>query len=150
MADRTIRVGQGSERRVSLWVGQNCSARAMCATICEIARERKKWRLFFYKGGSLPIELELAKRAIELGRRALIVTHGRRGYVGLDLVLGEATDGSQDYVIEVNPRITTSYLGLRQASKTNLAQAMLDVADGNVPGLLFSDECVSFSSTESH
>jgi tyramine---L-glutamate ligase len=108
----------------------------------------KSGELFFYRGGSLPIEPELAKRAIELGRQALIVTHGRRGYVGLDLVLGEAADGSQDHVIEVNPRITTSYLGLRRASKTNLAQAMLDVMDSKVPELPFHDERIEFSSTD--
>lgn len=110
----------------------------------------KSGELFFYRGGSLPIEPELARRAIELGKRAMIVTHGRRGYVGLDLVLGEAADGSQDYVIEVNPRITTSYLGLRRASKTNLAQAMLDVADGNVPhNLQFTNENISFTASDS-
>jgi predicted ATP-grasp superfamily ATP-dependent carboligase len=57
------------------------------------------------------------------------------GYVGIDLILGEAEDGSQDYVIEINPRLTTSYVGLRALSNTNLAQAMLDVAQGREPQL---------------
>ena len=52
------------------------------------------------------------------------------GYVGVDLVLGREPDGSEDVVIEINPRLTTSYVGLRAAARTNLAEAMWQVAQG--------------------
>jgi predicted ATP-grasp superfamily ATP-dependent carboligase len=67
-----------------------------------------------------------------------------RGYLGVDLLLGPADDGSQDYVIEVNPRLTTSYVGLRALSETNVARAMLDVAAGRAPVLAFRDEVIEF------
>ena len=44
--------------------------------------------------------------------------------------LGDAADGSRDFAIEVNPRLTTSYVGLRALAEFNLADAMLKVAAG--------------------
>jgi predicted ATP-grasp superfamily ATP-dependent carboligase len=88
---------------------------------------------FQYLGGECPLQPGLARRAEKLARQALHGLQTECGYVGLDLVLGEAEDGSQDYLIEINPRLTTSYVGLRALSNTNLAQAMLDVAQGREP-----------------
>jgi predicted ATP-grasp superfamily ATP-dependent carboligase len=48
----------------------------------------------------------------------------------VDLVLGADPAGRDDHVIEVNPRLTTSYLGLRRALEANLAGAMLRLATG--------------------
>ena len=50
---------------------------------------------------------------------------GLSGYVGVDVVLGN--DG-RDWAIEINPRLTTSYVGLRALAGFNLAEAMLAVA----------------------
>ena len=83
-----------------------------------------------YLGGELPLSTGLARRATELADRALAALPATTGYVGVDLVLGREPDGSQDTVIEVNPRLTTSYVGLRAAVRTNLAQAMCSVANG--------------------
>ncbi len=66
------------------------------------------------------------------------------GYLGVDLILGDHDDGSRDFVIEINPRLTTSYVGLRAASRSNLAQAMLDVAGGRLPTLSFHNEPIEF------
>jgi predicted ATP-grasp superfamily ATP-dependent carboligase len=85
---------------------------------------------FTYLGGELPIPPELAERAVALGRRAVGCVPGLRGYVGVDVVLGDAADGSADFAIEINPRLTTSYVGLRALAETNLAGAMLDVCVG--------------------
>jgi predicted ATP-grasp superfamily ATP-dependent carboligase len=85
---------------------------------------------FHYGGGRLPLSPELNERATRLARRALETVSGWRGYVGVDLVVGEATDGGQDWVIEINPRLTTSYIGLRVLAKSNLAEAMLRIAIG--------------------
>jgi predicted ATP-grasp superfamily ATP-dependent carboligase len=86
---------------------------------------------FRYLGGCLPLPDGLATRAAELGRRAVESVPGLRGYVGVDLVLGE--DG--DAVIEINPRLTTSYVGLRALAETNLAAAMLGVVSGEAVSL---------------
>jgi predicted ATP-grasp superfamily ATP-dependent carboligase len=112
---------------------------------------------FHYLGGRMPLAAPLAERAIRLGSQALEclereassaegegwsvrggprctlhapwVTH-LKGYVGVDLILGAASDGSQDYVIEVNPRVTTSYVGLRALARSNLAESMLRIVQG--------------------
>jgi predicted ATP-grasp superfamily ATP-dependent carboligase len=88
---------------------------------------------FAYLGGDTMLSADQAQRACHLadaprGLKSI-------GYFGVDLILGDAEDGSQDYVIEINPRLTTSYVGLRALSNTNLAQAMLDVTQGREPHL---------------
>jgi hypothetical protein len=65
-----------------------------------------------------------------LGEQAIAHLRGLRGYIGVDMVLGKAADGSQDYAIEINPRLTTSYIGLRAACLDNLARSMIELASG--------------------
>jgi predicted ATP-grasp superfamily ATP-dependent carboligase len=88
---------------------------------------------FRYLGGTMPLPPPLAERAVRLARRAVGAVPGLRGYVGVDLVLGGPEDGSADRVIEINPRLTTSYVGLRALAGTNLAEALLRVVDGQPP-----------------
>jgi predicted ATP-grasp superfamily ATP-dependent carboligase len=66
------------------------------------------------------------------------------GFIGVDMALGDDPEGRDDSVIEINPRLTTSYAGLRIASRTNLAQAMLDVAAGQTPTLAFDETHLEF------
>jgi predicted ATP-grasp superfamily ATP-dependent carboligase len=97
-----------------------------------------------YEGGSLPLPTALAARAVALASQAAAAVQGLRGYVGVDLVLGDAPDGSQDYAIEINPRLTTSYIGLRMLAETNLAGAMLRVLRGETPALRWRPQTVRF------
>jgi predicted ATP-grasp superfamily ATP-dependent carboligase len=100
---------------------------------------------FRYLGGRMPLEEELAERAVRLGRQAVSALIGLNGYVGVDLVLGIEGDGSRDWVIEINPRPTTSYVGLRTLARENLAQALLDVVQGRpVARLLWRSKRVRF------
>jgi predicted ATP-grasp superfamily ATP-dependent carboligase len=85
---------------------------------------------FNYRGGELPIPPALAERAVHLARRAVECVPGLLGYIGVDLVLGDAEDGSRDSAIEINPRLTTSYIGLRALADFNIAEAMLRAARG--------------------
>jgi predicted ATP-grasp superfamily ATP-dependent carboligase len=103
---------------------------------------------FRYRGGRLPLATDLAKRAVSLGRRAVAAVTGLKGYVGVDLVVGSEMDGSGDRVIEINPRLTTSYVGLRALARGNLAEAMLQLALGKTvsppewnPGEIVFDSC---------
>jgi len=84
---------------------------------------------FHYLGGSTPIRTDLRERAQALALRAVQSVPGLNGYVGVDLVLG-----NEDVAIEINPRLTTSYIGLRQAANFNIAGMMLNLADGKPPG----------------
>ncbi|OAI46821.1 hypothetical protein AYO44_10615 [Planctomycetaceae bacterium SCGC AG-212-F19] len=85
---------------------------------------------FHYRGGEVPLAPTLAERAIALSRRSIACVSGLLGYVGVDLVLGEEPDGSGDALIELNPRLTTSYIGLRALARNNLAATWLNVAKG--------------------
>ena len=98
-------------------------------TLCDDGR-------FEYLGGELPIPPDLADRATALGRRAVECVAGLSGFVGVDLILGDAADGSLDTAVEINPRLTTSYVGLRALAESNLAAAMLTVFEGGVVGPL--------------
>jgi predicted ATP-grasp superfamily ATP-dependent carboligase len=85
---------------------------------------------FHYLGGVVPLSEDLALRALFLAERAVAAVPGLHGYVGVDLVLGRAVDGRQDVVIEINPRPTTSYVGLRALARENIAECMLALAEG--------------------
>ena len=85
---------------------------------------------FRYLGGSLPLSDALNDRAQRLALRAIAPIDGLSGYVGVDLILGAAVDGSEDVAIEINPRLTTSYVGLRALAEFNLAETMLALALG--------------------
>jgi tyramine---L-glutamate ligase len=97
-----------------------------------------------YLGGELPLAVGLAERAQSLAERALAAMPAAIGYVGVDLVLGREPDGSEDAVIEINPRLTTSYVGLRAATKANLAEAMWQVAGGENRTVDFADRPIEF------
>jgi hypothetical protein len=99
---------------------------------------------FAYLGGKCPLEPPLAGRAERLAREAMDALPETVGYVGVDLVLGDDPLGRDDVIIEVNPRLTTSYVGLRHLTRGNLAAAMLSVAQGSVPELSFDGSSVTF------
>jgi tyramine---L-glutamate ligase len=86
---------------------------------------------FRYLGGNLPLDAQRNARAARLATRAIDAVEGLAGYVGVDLVLGASAD--DDAVIEINPRLTTSYVGLRALARFNMAEAMMAVAAGDEP-----------------
>ena len=91
------------------------------------------------------LETPVAQRAMSLASWAIRNFPRTVGYIGVDLVLGSSVDGTSDVVIEVNPRLTTSYVGLRAASHINLAQAMIDVAGGKLVEMSCCSELIQFS-----
>jgi predicted ATP-grasp superfamily ATP-dependent carboligase len=90
---------------------------------------------FSYHGGSTPLDHPLARRAIDVSLRACHALPGLRGYVGVDLVLTR----SEAFVIEVNPRLTTAYLGVRAAlgessrDGANIAGMAIAACAGDLP-----------------
>ena len=56
---------------------------------------------------------------------------GLQGYVGVDVVLGEETS----WLIEINPRPTTSYVGLRRVIDLNMAEAIWQRVPRRLPAL---------------
>jgi predicted ATP-grasp superfamily ATP-dependent carboligase len=75
-----------------------------------------------YSGGAVPFLHNLEEEASETAQRAVEIVGGLKGYVGVDVVLTK--DGP--VVMEINPRLTTSYIGLRKVAASNPAQAIID------------------------
>jgi predicted ATP-grasp superfamily ATP-dependent carboligase len=101
---------------------------------------------FHYEGGILPLPRPLPSgRAQQLAKRAVRVVPGLLGYVGVDLIVGDAADGSGDAVVEINPRLTTSYVGLRRLALFNVAEALLALVAGKPrPGFAWRRGIVQF------
>jgi hypothetical protein len=84
-----------------------------------------------YAGGQGPLDDDAQRRCTALASRAIAVMPPTvRGFVGLDLLLGDRP--SEDYVIEINPRLTTSYVGLRRMINGNVAKRLFDLETGPV------------------
>ena len=81
---------------------------------------------FLYHGGSLPARLENSLAVQELASAACRSIPGLNGYVGIDLIVANPTDKSSPvWLVELNPRLTTSYLGLSEISESNLARLLV-------------------------
>lgn len=103
---------------------------------------------FQYLGGVIPLPTPFRSRARRLADAALCSMSGLRGFVGVDLVLGEDNTGHLDRVMEINPRLTTSYLGLRKMSKNNLAEAILTTClSGTPPSIAWRSGSVGWDAT---
>jgi predicted ATP-grasp superfamily ATP-dependent carboligase len=95
-----------------------------------------------YTGGKIPLRHPLEQRALSLARYSASLIPGLRGYIGVDLVL----TANECYVIEINPRITTSYVGLRRVIDLNLAEAIWDSCwSGRLPQTVEINGTVSFA-----
>jgi predicted ATP-grasp superfamily ATP-dependent carboligase len=83
-----------------------------------------------YNGGTVPLDSSLKLEAFDLAKRVVESLRVLKGYVGIDLVLTE----SEAFVIEVNPRLTTSYVGVRKIVRFNPAEAILNsVLENRLP-----------------
>jgi tyramine---L-glutamate ligase len=81
-----------------------------------------------YNGGKTPLEHPLKDEAFSVAKKSVESIKGLRGYVGVDLILGDDV-----YLVEINSRITTPYIALRKLVNFNLGQAVLDAAQGILP-----------------
>lgn len=82
-----------------------------------------------YVGAKYPLTSEIADRATALASRTLAVIPPTRGYIGIDMVISDSGP-NEDCVLEINPRLTMSYLKLMQIVGGGLAIKMLEVALG--------------------
>lgn len=72
-----------------------------------------------YTGGSGPIDANLISRVLSLAEQVTkAFPEPPHGFLGIDVVLGDRAE--DDCVIEINPRLTTSYIGVRQMTDENL------------------------------
>lgn len=81
-----------------------------------------------YAGAEVPWIHEQSKQALKIAKKAVEAVEGLKGFVGVDLIIGEKI-----YVVEINSRLTTPYVALRRLSSINLGQAILASVYGNLP-----------------
>jgi len=81
-----------------------------------------------YLGGAVPFDHPMKEEAFAAARKIVDAVGGLRGYVGVDMILSE----EGPVVVEVNPRLTTSYVGLRKAVNFNPAQTIVEAVTAGV------------------
>ena len=93
-------------------------------------------------GGAIVDEPQLHQAAEDLARTIVEIIPGLAGYVGFDLVV-PAAPPREPVLIEINPRLTTAYVGYRRLAEENLAERVLfpDRAAGEIR---WRGGCVSF------
>jgi predicted ATP-grasp superfamily ATP-dependent carboligase len=83
-----------------------------------------------YSGGMIPFDHKLEKKSLTSAKRLVEAMNGLKGYVGVDVVL----TNNEVVIMEVNPRLTTSYIGLRKIINFNMADAILKaIVDTKLP-----------------
>lgn len=84
-----------------------------------------------YEGGFVPyfIGREAEGEIMRISKRVVTILHCR-GYVGIDFVLGE--DGTA-YVVDVNPRPTTSIVGIAKVLNYEVSDLILRAKFGTLP-----------------
>ncbi|MDI6645178.1 MAG: ATP-grasp domain-containing protein [Methanobacteriaceae archaeon] len=87
---------------------------------------------FSYRGGYTPLNHRLSKKARNIAERTVESIPGIKGYVGVDLILNDKV-----HVIEVNSRITTPYIALKDIINFNLGKAIINSLNGELPDEIF-------------
>ena len=80
-----------------------------------------------YKGGIVPYQCGRDEEVIGAAKRT-VKALGCRGYAGVDIVLGD-----KPYVVDVNPRPTTSVIGIARVLDTEIADLILKSRFGELP-----------------
>ncbi len=65
------------------------------------------------------------RQALQLAREVVAAIPGLWGYIGIDFIFGE----ENPQILEVNPRLTTSYVGLKRSIGVNPARLVVDLVD---------------------
>lgn len=87
---------------------------------------RRQNNQFRYNGGTIPCEAPLAGAAGQVAGQVAEALGEFSGYVGIDVVVSTAANGATSaQVIEINPRLCTSYVGYRALCEDNLAACLL-------------------------
>jgi predicted ATP-grasp superfamily ATP-dependent carboligase len=97
---------------------------------------------FRYLGGYIPavgVDSRALERIVTAACRAI---PGLRGYLGMDLIVPD-TAPDHPLVVEINPRLTSSYIGYRHLAAENLTARILDPQ--NSTPIRWGHDAVSFT-----
>jgi predicted ATP-grasp superfamily ATP-dependent carboligase len=75
-----------------------------------------------YVGGIVPFDHPLRDDAFRVAEKVVESFPGLHGYVGVDLILTNDTV----FIVDVNPRLTTSFVGLDKVANFNIAEALIN------------------------
>jgi predicted ATP-grasp superfamily ATP-dependent carboligase len=94
---------------------------------------------FYYHGGVTPLHPPREKEMVDIAIRAVQIL-GCQGYVGVDMVVSDKI-----YVVDVNPRITTSIIGIAAILEEEIADLLIRASQGDVPASVHHTGRVRFS-----
>lgn len=95
-----------------------------------------------YKGGKVPYYCQRNAELIETAKKTLKVL-GCNGYAGVDIVLGDSP-----YVVDVNPRPTTSLIGISRVLDVEIADLILRSRFGELPDSVGVNGSFTFKTEE--
>jgi predicted ATP-grasp superfamily ATP-dependent carboligase len=79
---------------------------------------------FRYLGGETPVHPDREEEITSIAKKAVEIL-GCQGYCGVDMVVADRT-----YVVDVNPRITTSLVGIAACMKEEIADLLVAASKG--------------------
>ncbi|MCQ2972277.1 MAG: ATP-grasp domain-containing protein [archaeon] len=83
-----------------------------------------------YLGGQLPFESQHKYEAFYIATRAVESIEGLKGFVGVDLRINTNPRDINDlYLLEINSRFTTPYVGLKKVANFNIGKTIVDLLD---------------------
>lgn len=83
-----------------------------------------------YNGGIVPSDHPQKEEAFRSAKMAVQSIKGLKGCIGVDMVIAE-----EPYVMEINPRVTTSMVALEMASDMNIAESAVNAYMGKLPDI---------------
>ena len=91
-----------------------------------------------YLGGETPVHPAREAEIVDIARKAVEVL-GCQGYCGVDVVVADKV-----YVVDVNPRITTSLVGIASCLKEEIADLLVAASKGEGPAAVHLEGHVRF------
>lgn len=86
-----------------------------------------------YLGGKIPFESKYKDEAFEIATCAVESIDGLKGFLGVDLLINsDEKDVYSVYLLEINSRFTTPYVGLKQIAGFNIADSIIKLIDGEL------------------
>jgi len=82
---------------------------------------------FRYLGGETPVHPAREAEIVQVARKTVEVL-GCQGYCGVDVVVADKV-----YVVDVNPRVTTSVVGIAACIQEEIAELIIAASKGNGP-----------------
>lgn len=86
-----------------------------------------------YIGGKLPFDSKYKDECFEIAVNATEAIEGLKGFVGVDLLINDdEKDIYSVYLLEINSRFTTPYVGLKEVANFNIAKSIIELIDNKI------------------